>query len=117
MAFLKQLCNGNTVSMYELGESVSLGRLPENEITVDDPTVSARHAKLERLDGQYVLTDLDSTNGLLVKGKPIAQLVLEQGMSFSIGTHDFEFYENLPPNLDKTLRIKKSWIPGVYYTE
>ncbi|ACR14184.1 ATPase [Teredinibacter turnerae T7901] len=36
---------------------------------------------------------------------------------FTVGTHDFEFLVDLPTGLERTLKIKKSWIPGIYYTE
>jgi hypothetical protein len=33
-----------------------------------------------------------------------------------IGTHTVRLVEQLPDSLQHTLKIKKSWIPGVYYT-
>ena len=44
----------------------SLGRDLENEVVLDDPAASRRHAEIEFKEGAYVLTDLGSINGTLV---------------------------------------------------
>ena len=57
----------------------------EGEIVINDPEISRRHARLEiHGDGSVWITDLDSTNGTLVDGTPIAgptQLVDRQEFS------------------------------------
>ncbi|TVZ38403.1 type III secretion system (T3SS) inner membrane Yop/YscD-like protein [Alteromonadaceae bacterium 2753L.S.0a.02] len=117
MAYLRHLVNGTTATIYELGNSALIGRAPECAIKVDDPTVSGVHAKIEQSGSEYILTDQESTNGLIMKGKRVAQAQLQASDIFTIGTHEFEFLLELPTDLDKTLKIKKSWIPGIYYTE
>ena len=117
MAFLKHLLNGSTVSVYELNEKVRIGRHMDNDISIDDPIVSAFHAELRMSMDTHRLKDLDSTNGSFYKGKRIDALDLKGGEVFSIGSHEFEYHIDPPTDLDKTLKIKKSWIPGVYYTE
>ncbi len=117
MAYLKHLFNGTTVTVYELREAVTLGRSMNCQIRVDDPTVSGEHAFLTPSENGWELKDSGSTNGILIKGKPVESVTLESGVIFELGTHEFEFLENLPNDLGKTLKIKKSWIPGVYYTE
>lgn len=48
------------------GNVVSVGRVPENSIVIDDPTVSGRHAELRDEGGRWVVRDLGSTNGTYV---------------------------------------------------
>lgn len=117
MAYLRHLLNGNTVSVFELAEKVTIGRSSDCAICVDDPTISASHMKLERIGSTWLLTDLGSTNGVFIRGKQVTQTALSNGDIFTLGTHDFEFLTQLPSGLDRTLKIKKSWIPGIYYTE
>ena len=117
MAFLRHLYNGNTVSIYELGDCTTIGRHLECHIHIDDMTVSGRHAEIKRLGDHWMLTDLGSTNGVMVKGKPVRQQELAGDKVFSLGTHSFEFLDTLPSDLDQTQKIRKSWIPGVYYTK
>lgn len=118
MAYLKHLYNGSIVSVYELGETAIIGRQTDCNIRVEDATVSGHHARVEKTAGQgWRLVDLGSTNGVFVNGKSVSECELEAGTEFTLGTHAFEFHIELPSQLDQTLKIKKSWIPGIYYTE
>ncbi|WP_086931214.1 FHA domain-containing protein [Agarilytica rhodophyticola] len=115
MAYLRHYWNGNVVSMYEIKETVLLGRHPTCNITIDDPTISSSHAKLTLTSENCRLEDTDSTNGIRLNGKQISSAILSAGAIFAIGTHEFEYLQEIPHDLDKTLEIKKSWIPGVYF--
>ncbi len=117
MAYLRHLYNGSTVSIYELGDTTLIGRHLDCNIHIDEPTVSSRHAEVVKNERGWLLRDLGSTNGVVVRGKLVEQQELEPGLFFSLGTHTFEFLDSLPNDLDRTLKIKKSWIPGIYYTE
>lgn len=118
MAYLKHLYNGSIVSVYELGDSTVIGRHADCNIRVEDATVSGQHARLEK-SGDHIwrLVDLGSTNGVFVNGTNVAEFTLQNGTEFTLGTHAFEFHIEMPAQLDQTLKIKKSWIPGIYYTE
>lgn len=48
---------------FTLAETATLGRLPHNEIVVEDTAVSGRHARITRRRGRWWLEDLDSSNG------------------------------------------------------
>ncbi|WP_045860585.1 FHA domain-containing protein [Teredinibacter purpureus] len=117
MAYLRHLVNGTTATLYELGESTLIGRSNDCPIKVDDPTVSGKHAKIEKMDAGWRVVDLASTNGIFANGVRVNETVLGPGVTLAIGTHEFEYLANLPQDLERTLIIKKSWIPGVYYTE
>ena len=51
-----------------------VGRSKDADIQVADPNVSRRHAELRREGSTYWLVDLDSTNGVEVKGKRVKRL-------------------------------------------
>jgi len=55
------------------------------DLLLDDPLVSGRHAKLSFADGNFVLQDLDSTNGTMVDGRLIRESVLRPGAEITIG--------------------------------
>ena len=62
---------------YELTEAlITIGRASDNVIVIDDPSISSRHAQLERSGELYRLKDLDSTNGTKVNGVPITETAL-----------------------------------------
>lgn len=64
---------------------VSIGREEENTIRLNDERVSRFHAKLQEDAGRIILTDLDSTNGTRVNGRPVQMRVLKAGDQVSIG--------------------------------
>src|SRR5690554_5988745 len=117
MAYLRHWFNGQTISVFQLGDSAIVGRHPECAIQVDDATVSGQHARLVRHADGYRVEDLASTNGISVGGKKVTESLLHDGAIFTLGTQEFEFLEQLPDDFDKTLKIKKSWIPGVYFAQ
>ncbi len=57
-------------------------------VTLDDRNVSRRHARLEIIDNELVLTDLGSTNGTFVNGERVARRVLGPGDGLRIGQYD-----------------------------
>lgn len=117
MAYLRHLFNGETVTLYELGEAIQIGRHADSNIRIEDPTVSATHCRLEAQGGVWWLEDAQSTNGTLMNGERVTRVELQPSAVFNVGTHAFEFLPQLPTEFDRTLKIKKSWIPGIYYTE
>lgn len=70
---------------------VSIGRLPDNMIVIDNPAVSGRHARVFREGNHYVVEDLKSTNGTFVNEKPIARHTLLDGDMVLVGKHSLVF--------------------------
>ena len=67
------------------GENFYIGKDPSNNLTIDDPYVSARHARLELRGGRWWVIDLGSTNGTKVGGAAITQCELLPGVVVAIG--------------------------------
>lgn len=116
MPYIHHQLNGASICHYELGECLTIGRSTDNQLVIDDATVSSRHAVIEKTDEGYQIRDLDSTNGVFVNGKRVPSQRIKAGDTIVVGTHDLHFVDNISDALQKTLKIKKSWIPGVYYT-
>ncbi|HEY6962350.1 MAG TPA: DUF3662 and FHA domain-containing protein [Gaiellaceae bacterium] len=72
-----------------------LGRSKDADVQVNDPNVSRRHAELRQEGATYWLVDLDSTNGVEVKGKRVKRLKLEDGTRFTIGSTEIAFSREL----------------------
>lgn len=72
-------------------QSVTLGRGSENDIVVDCPSVSVRHAVMERVEGGYRLRDVGSTNGIKLDGEILEAIRLRHGLSVRIGDVAFDF--------------------------
>jgi pSer/pThr/pTyr-binding forkhead associated (FHA) protein len=70
---------------------VVLGRSKDADLQLADPNASRRHAELRQEGATYWLIDLDSTNGIEVKGKRVKRAKLEDGMRFTIGSTEITF--------------------------
>ena len=77
---------------FELEENTSIGRSPSNDIVLKEPKVSRQHAAINLIDGNYVIVDLKSSNGIHVNGRKVEEVVLEDGDELVIGNSKFTFY-------------------------
>ena len=68
-----------------------LGRSKDADLQLADPNASRRHAELQQEGATYWLIDLDSTNGVEVKGKRVKRIKLENGTRFTIGSTEITF--------------------------
>ncbi len=89
-----------TISLPQAGQQryllekpvVNIGRQRYNDIVVEDKRVSRDHAKIMFQNGQFVIIDLGSTNGITINGTPrMRQHILNNGDRFTIGSYDFFF--------------------------
>jgi len=73
--------SNSAVARFEVesGQSVTLGRLPENDIVLDDVNVSRYHCRISPAGDGWVISDLGSTNGILVNEIKVAEKRLESG--------------------------------------
>ncbi len=67
--------------------SMTIGRDPDAGVVLGDPSVSGRHARIERVQGGWQLTDLGSTNGTSANGRPVgpAGVLLRGGERITLG--------------------------------
>lgn len=72
-------------------EPVTIGRLPDNKLIINNPAVSGRHARVYKDGTHYVLEDLKSTNGTFVNDRPIARHTLREGDQILVGKHTLVF--------------------------
>ena len=102
--------NGLTLKEFELAkERITIGRRSDNDIQLDDPTISSIHAVLTLkpdayLDGAFdvAIIDFNSTNGLFVNDKKVQQQRLTVGDIIRIGQHELLFDEPDDKPFDRT---------------
>ncbi len=70
-----------------------IGRSPSCEISISSETISRRHAKLERRDTRFFITDLGSRNGVYVNEEKIVETVLKDGDYVKLGVFEFTFLD------------------------
>lgn len=89
MPKLKLLLPSGDEQLIELTEAlITVGRVEDNTVQIDDGSVSSHHAELSALDGDYILKDLGSTNGTSVNGLPVEEVQLRPGDKISFGTYE-----------------------------
>lgn len=70
-----------------------VGRELAAHVVLRDPNVSRRHAEIAFRGGEYVLTDLGSTNGTSVNGKPVRRHRLRHGDLIRLGQTTMVFHQ------------------------
>ena len=53
------------------GETIFIGRDPENDIQIDDKYISRKHLRIQKKGNKFLLRDLNTKNGTFVNGKQI----------------------------------------------
>ncbi len=85
--------NNKTVGEYRFDteKTVKIGRRNDNDVVINNLGVSGRHAKIERSNTGFLLTDLDSTNGSFVNQEAVTSKLLNIGDIITIGKHTLQF--------------------------
>ena len=76
---------------FDKGE-ISVGAMRDNDIILNDETVSRRHCKIIQEDSGYVLVDLGSTNGTFINKVRIREAFLTPGCTVSVGKTELTFH-------------------------
>lgn len=88
--------------VHELHEdTVTVGRLPDNSLPIEDASVSSHHAQLRFDNGNYKLVDLDSTNGTFVNNQPVTEATLRHGDNVRFGKVEVVFLAQETASSDK----------------
>jgi pSer/pThr/pTyr-binding forkhead associated (FHA) protein len=94
MARLVLSLDGQVLAEYNMSkERYTLGRLPDNDIRIDNPAVSGHHALVINILNDSFLEDLNSTNGTYVNGKIIKKHALQNGDTITVGHHSLRFVD------------------------
>jgi FhaA, N-terminal domain/FHA domain len=75
---------------------ITLGRSFDNDIVVDDPRVSRKHAQLRQRGGHYVVYDLGSSGGTWVNGTRVSERLLAAGDVISLAGVELIYGEDNP---------------------
>ena len=75
----------------EQGQSMTIGRLNDNDIVIENLAVSGHHAKIDTLGSEFLMTDLQSKNGTFVNEQLTHSHKLRHGDVITIGKHMIVF--------------------------
>jgi pSer/pThr/pTyr-binding forkhead associated (FHA) protein len=114
MARLILSLDGQLMAEYNMNkERYTIGRLPDNDIRIDNPAVSGHHSLIINILNDSFLEDLNSTNGTYVNGKLIKKHALQHGDVITAGHHQLRFVEEdaQQDEFEKTMVIQPSLRP------
>jgi hypothetical protein len=72
-------------------EVTTIGSVAGNTVVLADPAVSRKHAGIRKIDTNYELADLGSTNGVYVNGHKVPKKTLEPGDIIRVGNTEAVF--------------------------
>jgi len=95
MARLILSLDGQVMAEYNMNkERYTIGRLPDNDIRIDNPAVSGHHSLIINILNDSFLEDLNSTNGTYVNGKLIKKHALQHGDVITVGHHQLRYVDD-----------------------
>jgi hypothetical protein len=92
MRFARLVAEGSSGEEYQLGLRTTVGRTPDNDITIANGLVSRHHAVITYSNNGYVVADLNSGNGTFVNDQRIEQHTLAESDHLKIGPTVFVFH-------------------------
>ena len=114
MARLILSLDSQVMAEYNMNkERYTIGRLPDNDIRIDNGAVSGHHSLIINILNDSFLEDLNSTNGTYVNGKLIKKHALQHGDVITVGHHQLRFAEDdeAQDEFEKTMVIQPSQRP------
>src|SRR5246500_1332158 len=114
MARLMLSLDGSILAEYNMNkERYTIGRLPDNDIRIDNPAGSGPHSLIINILNDSFLEDLNSTNGTYVNGKLIKKHAMQHGDVITVGHHQLRFVEDdeQQDEFEKTMVIQPSARP------
>lgn len=77
-----------TRSIFPITQTVvKLGRNAENQVVLNDPSISRFHAEIRAMNGDFYVHDIGSKNGILVNGERVAERKLSHGDQIQLGSN------------------------------
>ena len=113
MARLILSLDSQVLAEYNMSkERYTIGRLPDNDVRIDNPAVSGHHSLIINILNDSFLEDLNSTNGTYVNGKLIKKHALQHGDVITIGHHQLRFADQQASDTEQDEFEKTMVIPA-----
>ncbi len=98
MARLILSLDGQVLAEYNMTkERYTVGRLPDNDVRIDNAAVSGHHGLIINILNDSFLEDLNSTNGIFVHGRRVRRHRLQEGDTVTLGMHQITYHrKDLP---------------------
>jgi pSer/pThr/pTyr-binding forkhead associated (FHA) protein len=113
MAILALMVDDVVVQRFAISNAeITIGRLSDNDIQIDDAAVSGRHARViaqpspyMQSQTEYFIEDLQSTNGTYINDARVERQQLSGDDELRIAWNRFKFIDEEQPNFERTAMI------------
>jgi pSer/pThr/pTyr-binding forkhead associated (FHA) protein len=95
-AYLEEQSSLLSNGQIPLKNPLSIGRLPTNDLVIDDRSVSKQHARVGFENGQWVIEDCNSSNGIKLNGAPVQRAILNPNDEIQFGRATFRLKSGTP---------------------
>ena len=113
MARLILSLESNVLAEYNMSkERYTIGRLPDNDVRIDNPTISGYHSLIINILNDSFLEDLNSTNGTYVNGKLIKKHALQHGDVVTVGKHQLRYVDSDTEEAEKDDEFARTMVIG-----
>jgi predicted component of type VI protein secretion system len=113
MARLILSLENNVLAEYNMSkERYTIGRLPDNDVRIDNPTISGYHSLIINILNDSFLEDLNSTNGTYVNGKLIKKHALQHGDVVTVGKHQLRYIDSDAEEFEKDDEFARTMVIG-----
>ena len=102
MQYLLYMQDGFPKKLPLTKQQLSLGRTNENDISIDNSSISRNHLSIEVGIDSILIKDLNSINGSYFKGNKIKNVEIKVGESFFLGEMEFVFQVTNSDDFDKS---------------
>ena len=100
---VRELEDGTTKEFLFDRANITIGAMHDNDVVIDDDTVSRYHCRIVQDGDCYIITDNESTNGTFVNRVRIREAYLRPGCVLSVGKTDLRFH-----TVDEEVEIQPS---------
>jgi len=90
------------------GDSITIGRSPDQDLVLKEAFVSRRHALITRKNGNFEVIDQNSSHGTYVNGKRVERASLNSGDSLQFGSVNAACFRFALPNTDTLSGVRAS---------
>lgn len=87
---------------------ISIGRDADNDIAINDPLLSRKHARIISIGEDHIIEDLHSANGTQINGSPLVRQILQHRDVIELGAHHLRYLSSrvaTDADLERTMLI------------
>ncbi len=83
------------------GDRVTIGRVEDNTFQIAEPSISSHHCEVFARGKEFIVKDLNSTNGTYIDGDPVTEAPLKPNQTLRLGQVELRLEDGPPASAAK----------------